>query len=423
VPAAQSIQITNSGSGTLTFAATASQSWLSVSPASGTAPATLTVSVSPAALSAGSYSGTVLITASGASNSPLSVAVTLTVAASTSTLGVTPAALNFNYTVGGTAPAAQSVSIATGGAGALSWTASSSVFWASLSAASGSAPATLSVSVNPANLAAGTYTGNVQIAAAGAAGSPASITLTLVVQGTQPAGTITGVLNGGSFQSGFASATWVSIFGTNLSANTANWGSSSFANGLLPTSLDGVSVAINGVPAYMNYISPTQINVLAPDDATTGAVQVVVTAAGQKSNSFTAQKQQFAPAFFAFDNGKYVAAEHANYSYLGAPGLIAGVTTTPAQPGEIILLYGTGFGPTNPALPTANLVTTAEPLTNKVTLTIGGVTANVQFAGLVESGLYQFNVTVPSLPSGDGPVVATIGGVSTQTGVSIMVQQ
>ena len=423
VPAAQSIQIANSGSGTLTFAATASQSWLSVSPASGTAPATLTVSVSPAALSAGSYSGTVLITASGASNSPLSVAVTLTVAASTSTLGVTPAALNFNYTVGGTAPAAQSVSITTGGAGALSWTASSSVFWASVSPASASAPATLSVSVNPANLAAGTYTGNVQIAAAGAAGSPASITLTLVVQGTQPAGTITGVLNGGSFQSGFASATWVSVFGTNLSASTENWSTSSFANGLLPTSLDGVSVAINGVPAYMNYISPTQINVLAPDDATTGAVQVVVTAAGQKSNSFAAQKQQFAPAFFTFAGGKYVAAEHANYSYLGAPGLIAGVTTTPAQPGEIILLYGTGFGPTNPALPTANLVTTAEPLTNKVTLTIGGVTANVQFAGLVESGLYQFNVTVPSLPSGDAPVVATIGGVSTQTGVSIMVQQ
>jgi uncharacterized protein (TIGR03437 family) len=325
--------------------------------------------------------------------------------------------------VGGTAPAAQSVSITTGGAGALSWTASSSVFWASLSAASGSAPATLSVSVNPANLAAGTYTGNVQIAAAGAAGSPASITLTLVVQGTQPAGTITGVLNGGSFQSGFASATWVSVFGTNLSASTENWSTSSFANGLLPTSLDGVSVIINGIPAYVNYISPTQINVLAPDDPTTGAVQVQVTAAGQTSNSFPAQKQQFAPAFFTFANGKYVAAEHANYSYLGAPGLIAGVTTTPAQPGEIILLYGTGFGPTNPALPTANLVTTAEPLTNKVTLTIGGVTANVQFAGLVESGLYQFNVTVPSgLPSGDAAVVAKVGGVPSQTGVSITIQ-
>jgi uncharacterized protein (TIGR03437 family) len=163
--------------------------------------------------------------------------------------------------------------------------------------------------------------------------------------------------------------------------------------------------------------------VLAPDDATTGAVQIQVTAAGQKSNSFTAQKQQFAPAFFAFDNGKYVAAEHADYSLLGPPGLIAG--GTPAKPGEVVLLYGTGFGPTNPALPTADLVTPGQtyPLTNKVTITIGGVTANVQFAGLRESGLYQLNVTVPSgLPTGDAPVVATIGGVSTQSGVSIAIQ-
>ena len=69
-----------------------------------------------------------------------------------------------------------------------------------------------------------------------------------------------------------------------------------------------MSVTINGVPAYVEYISPTQINVLAPDDATTGSVQVQVTAAGQTSNSFTAQKQQFAPAFFTFAGGKYVAA-------------------------------------------------------------------------------------------------------------------
>ena len=424
VPAAQSIQITNSGSGTLAFAATASDPWLSVSPASGTAPWTLTVSVSPAALSAGTHTGTVQISATGASNSPLSVTVTLTVAAATASLAAAPQSLTFNYTVGGAAPAAQTVSITNTGSGTLSWTASSSVYWANLSAASGSAPATLSVSVNPANLAAGTYTGNVQIAAAGAAGSPASITLTLVVQGTQPAGIITGVSNAGSFQPGFASATWVSIFGTNLSASTQTWGAGDFVNGMLPASVDGVSVTINGIPAYVDYISPTQINVLAPDDATTGAVQVQVTAAGQKSNSFTAQKQQFAPSFFTFAGGKYVAAEHSNYSYLGAPGLIAGVTTRPAQPGEVVLLYGTGFGPTNPATPTDQLVTTRPSLpANSVQITLGGVAAAVQFAGLAGSGLYQFNVTVPSLPNGDAPVVATIGGVSTQSGVSITVQQ
>src|ERR1035438_10703636 len=132
------------------------------------------------------------------------------------------------------------------------------------------------------------------------------------------------------FRSGFASAPWVSIFGTNLSASTQIWGASDFVNGALPASLDQVSVTIDGKPAYVEYISPKQINVLAPDDATTGNVQVQVTAAGQASNSFTAQKQQYAPAFFTFDNGKYVAAEHSDYTLLGA--------AAPAKPGETVLL-------------------------------------------------------------------------------------
>ncbi len=424
VPAAQSIQVTNSGTGTLTWTAAASNSWLSVSPASGTAPSTLSVSVSPSGLSAGSYSGAVTITATGASGSPISVAVTLTVSAAAVTLVAAPQALTFNYTVGGSAPATQNISITNGGSGTLAWTASSSVFWAGLSAASGSAPATLTVSVNPSNIAAGTYTGNVQITASGASGSPATVALTLAVAGTQPAGTIASVSNAGSFLPGFASAGWVSIFGTNLSASTQVWQASDFVNGLLPTTLQGVSVTIDGLPAYVEYISPTQINVLAPDDAATGAVQVQVTTAGQPSNSVAAPKQQYAPAWFTFANGQYVAAQHANYSDIGKVGLIAGVTTTPAQPGEVILMYGTGFGPTDPAAPTAQLVTAPAPLpANAVQIAIGGLPATIQFAGITESGLYQFNVTVPSLPDGDAAVVATIGGVSTQSGISLTIQQ
>ncbi len=429
VPAAQSIQLANNGSATVTWSATVSELWLSLSPASGTLPSTLSVSVSPASLTAGTYTATVLITPSGTSNSPLMVNVTLTVAAvSGAALAVTPQALTFNYAPGGTTPAAQTISIANTGSGTLSWIASSSVPWATLSAASGtataSATAKLSVSVNPASLAVGSYTGNVQIAAAGASGSPVSVSLTLVVGVAQPAGVITGVVNGASFGAGFASATWVSIFGTNLSASTQIWGASDFVNGALPVSLDQVSVTIDGKPAYVEYISATQINVLAPDDATTGNVQIQVTAAGQTSNSFTAQKQPYAPAFFTFDNGKYVAAEHSDYTLLGATGLIAGVTTTPAQPGEVVLLYGTGFGPTSPATPTDQLVTAEASLpANSVQITIGGIAAAVQFAGLTGSGLYQFNVTVPSsLPSGDAPVLATIGGLSTQSAVSITIQ-
>jgi uncharacterized protein (TIGR03437 family) len=422
-PSAQSIQITNSGSGTLAWTATASDAWLSTSPASGTAPSTISVSVSPASLSPGTYTGSVQIASSGASNTPLSIPITLTVTQPAPSLAVAPQTLSFSYSVGGAAPAAQTVSITNTGGGALAWTASATDYWLAVSPASGNAPGTLSVSINPANLAAGTYTSAIQVSAAGASGSPASVSITLTIQGTQPAPTITAVANAGSFQTNFASATWVSIFGTNLSAATYTWQSSDFVNGLLPTSLEGVSVTIDGMPAFVEYISPTQINVLAPDDAATGSMQVQVTVAQQTSNSFSAAKNQFAPAFFTIDNGAYVAALHSDYTLVGAANLLPGVATRPAQPGETIQLYGTGFGPTNPALPTAQLVSTPSVLANQIQVTVGGMPATVAYAGLVESGTYQLNVTVPNLPNGDAPVVATIGGVTSQTGVSITVQQ
>jgi uncharacterized protein (TIGR03437 family) len=331
-------------------------------------------------------------------------------------LAVSPTALTFNYTFGGALPASQNISITNAGSGALAWTASDSDFWVGLSPVSGAAPGSLAVSVNPANLAAGTHTSNLQITSAGTAGSPATVVITLVVQGTQPAGNITAVGNGASFQPGFASATWVTIFGTNLSQSTQSWQAADFVGGKLPTSLDGVSVTIDGVAAYVEFISPTQINVLAPDDAAVGTVQVQVTVAGQTSNSLAAQKQQYAPAFFTIDGGALVAARHLNGTLVSA--------TQPAAPGEVIELYATGFGPTNPPFPTADLVTTAVPLpANSVQVTVGGIAATVGFTGLTESGLYQFNVTMPSLPNGDAAVVSQIDNVQTQAGVSIPIQQ
>jgi hypothetical protein len=78
-PANQTISITNTGGGTLNWTASDNATWLTVSPASGTAPSTLTASVSITGLVAGTYNGTITITATGATNSPLSVPVTLTV--------------------------------------------------------------------------------------------------------------------------------------------------------------------------------------------------------------------------------------------------------------------------------------------------------------------------------------------------------
>jgi uncharacterized protein (TIGR03437 family) len=426
LPAAQTIQITNSASGTLAWTAAAADSWLSVSPSSGTAPSTLSVSISSANLSAGTYSSSIQITAPGASNTPLSIPITLTVTQSTPTppvLTVAPQTLSFTYTVGAAVPASQTVAITNTGAGDMAWKASSSDYWLTVSPASGAAPSTLTISINPANLAAGTYTSAVQVAADGATGSPASVAITLTVQGTQAAPVITAVANAGGYQTNIASAGWVSIFGSNLSSSTYSWQSSDFINGMLPTSLQGVSVTINGKAAFVNYISPTQINVLAPDDSTTGTVQVQVTTAQQAGNAFGIAKNQFSPALFTIDNGVYAAALHADYSLVAPVNLISGVTSTPAKPGETIQFYATGFGPTNPASPSAQLVTTPEPLANPVQVTIGGQPATVVYAGLVESGTYQLNVTVPNVANGDQPVATTIGGVTSQTGVSITVQQ
>ncbi len=372
-----------------------------------------------------SYSG--LVTISVLTATGVDAMNIMTVPASSSgsgqpALSVSPATLSFSYAYGGSGPAAQTVSIGNSGSGTLSWTASDSDDWIALSAASGTGAATLSITANPANFAPGTYTSTVTIAASGASGSPATVTLTLVVSGTPPVPVIAGVANTGDYQAAFATATWLAIFGSNLSQTTATWSASNFVNGALPTSLDGVSVTIDGVPAYVEFISPGQINVLAPDDAMTGQVEIQVTTAGQASNSVSNPKQAFAPAFFTIDNGAYVTAVHLDGTLVGQTGLLAGVTTTPAAAGETIEVYGTGFGPTNPATPTGNLVTTPASLANTVQITIGGMTANVIFAGLVSPGLYQFNVVVPNLSGGDAPIAASIGGVQSQNGVAITIQ-
>jgi uncharacterized protein (TIGR03437 family) len=236
--------------------------------------------------------------------------------------------------------------------------------------------------------------------------------------------TLNPVVNGASFTPEFASGEWVTIFGQNLSPDTREWGPLDFAGNNLPTELDGVSVSINGIPAYVYYISPGQIDVLAPDDPTTGSINVQVTTNGLNSTTVSVNKQAYVPAFFIDSVGgdKYIVATHANGTPVGATTLYPG-TSTPAQPGEEIILLGTGFGATNPPTPTGQTITSPHPLAQSVTITIGGVEATVDYAGVTESGVDQFNVVVPpGLSPGDQLVVATIGAVQSQANAYITVQ-
>jgi uncharacterized protein (TIGR03437 family) len=188
------------------------------------------------------------------------------------------------------------------------------------------------------------------------------------------------------------------------------------ASGRFPASLDNVSVSVNGKPAYVQYISPTQINVLTPSGEALGPVEVRVTSNGQISELAIATLQPFAPALFTF-NGKYVATAPGDNSLLDKSGLFFSASTSPARikPGDAIVLYGTGFGPTDPSIPAGQVPESAANLTTPFTITIGGVPAAVSFAGLAPGSphIYQLNVQVPGgLADGDQPIVVQIGGVT-----------
>jgi uncharacterized protein (TIGR03437 family) len=217
--------------------------------------------------------------------------------------------------------------------------------------------------------------------------------------------------------------TWVEIKGVDLApaGDSRMWQGSDFVGGKMPTALDGVSATVNGKAAYVYYISPTQVNILTPPDAMSGAVQVVVTANATVSAGFTARAQAEALSFFVFNGGPYVAATHANGSLIGPATLYPG-STTPAKPGETVVIYANGFGPTSAAVVSGS-ETQSGTLSPLPVIKIGGVAATVQFAGLVAPGEYQFNVVVPaSLADGDQPITATYNGLTTQAGALITVQ-
>jgi uncharacterized protein (TIGR03437 family) len=242
--------------------------------------------------------------------------------------------------------------------------------------------------------------------------------------------TITGVVTTSSGAPQISQNAWIEVHGTNLANVTTTWSNSNFSTGL-PTSVGNVSATVDGLPAAVYYVSPTQINILAPLDNNTGTVAVQLTTPNG-TVSTTVTEVQTSPAFLVFDAAGHVAAEHSpSFALLGPPSLDQpGYTFTAASPGETILIYATGFAQTNPSF-TNQLINTGLngvgpfplnlPALPKVT--IGNLPATVSFAGLVSPGLYQINLTVPqSAPAGDLPILATYEGSSTQSTAVITVQ-
>jgi uncharacterized protein (TIGR03437 family) len=236
---------------------------------------------------------------------------------------------------------------------------------------------------------------------------------------------ITAVANGASFKPGVVANSWVTIQGTGLAPKTDDW-SNSIVNGALPKSLDGVSVTMGGKPAYVYFISAGQLNVLAPD-VPAGPISVTVTTPGGTSASFATTASVYDPAFFLWP-GNQAVATRTDFSFATKPGTFAGATTVAAKPGETIILWATGFGPTTPAAPGGFAVPSDRTYATAAlpSINIGNIPALVDGAALApgSAGLYQIAVKVPgSLTDGDWPVQASIGGVQSPIGTILTVHQ
>ncbi len=217
---------------------------------------------------------------------------------------------------------------------------------------------------------------------------------------------------------------WASVFGSLLAAGTLTW------NGDFPTSLGGVSVTVNNKPAYLWSVSPTQLNIQIPDDASVGSVKVVVTApTGTATSTVT-----LAPASPSFSllSARYPAVViltpdgsgtygGGTYDLLGPAGTFA-FATRPVKPGEVLSFYGVGFGATNPSVPAGAPFNGAAPSVVTPVVTIGGTPATVLYSGLVGAGLFQISVIVPKTAAGDQLVLAKVGAAPTQSGIYVTIK-
>ena len=149
-----------------------------------------------------------------------------------------------------------------------------------------------------------------------------------------------------------------------------------------------------------------------------GAVDVVVTNNGAVSLPATAQMQALAPAFFTFLGTNYAVGSR-------LPGyVVVGEPSAPVKAGDLVVLWGTGFGPTTPSVQAGVPVSGAPATATLPVVTVGGKPAQVVSSVLTtgSAGLYQLTIQVPAgLTSGPAALEASIGGAKTQANLTIYV--
>ena len=257
----------------------------------------------------------------------------------------------------------------------------------------------------------------------------------LSAPGAPPVITPGGVLSASAF-GGFISVapgSWIEIYGDNLFAGSPQqWALSQFTNGVAPTSVGGVSVSVGGAAAFIDFVSANQVNALIPSTAATGAASITLTNANGTSDSYpiyisATQPGVLAPSTFTVNGKQYIGALFSDGATFALPAnAIPGVPSRTAQPGDVLTIYGVGFGPVTGGFTAGTIVTAANSLTTPVQFFFGNTQATLNYSGLAPSftGLYQFNVVVPAGLAANSaePISFSLGGVKSSQTLYIAVQ-
>lgn len=388
-PSPQTLTLT--GPPGLGWSATVSTSsgggWLRTSSTSGSLPAGITVFASTAGLAPDVYSGKITLAAAGVTRD-VPVQLSLTGAAQ---LSLDPPQILLSGTAGSTVPTCGSFSVRSTGTAALDWTAASASAWLSISPQSGRSPSAVSLCVSAKDLSPGLYSGSVSIAAA-APNSPQTVGVAFTITASV-AVSEGGVVNAASFLPAqpVAAGELVSLFGINLSAQTASAGSFP-----LPTDLGDTRVLVGGVAARLIYVSPGQINLVTPSalQSAAGSTTTLTVFNGRQASTAVriAVARQAPGVFTALGNGAGAGAiTHLDGSLVSRKA--------PLAAGEAFSVYLSGLGPLDQTLPDG-AAAPAEPLaraTSSVRLLVDGQEASVLFAG-ASPGFAGLQVVVATAP-------------------------
>lgn len=220
----------------------------------------------------------------------------------------------------------------------------------------------------------------------------------------------------------YAPNTFVTIYGQNLAYTTRALSASDISGNMLPTVLGttGVRVLINNIPANIYYVSPTQVNLLIPTSLIPGPVMIQLVVDGLAGPAIPIMLQSAAPSLFQLD-ATTVLAVHLDGSTI--------TTASPAKAGEVVVLFATGLGPTNPAAIPNQIPQQAASVTpiSSFTMLLNGAPVNPQqilYAGVVPTfaGLFQINVQLPNDTPSNPQIQIGYAGIMSPAGRVLPVQ-